>query len=1002
MKQEKNAKIGRWKAGLLAALMCVGVTVAYAQQVKGTVLDENGEPIIGANVVEKGTTNGMVTDLDGHYTLSVSNVEHAVLQFSYIGYNTKEEAVKGRSTIDVTMQPSVVNLGEVVAIGYGTQTRRQITGSVANVTEDNFNKGLTRDATDLLQGKVAGLMINSGSGDVTSTSRMRLRGVTTLQEDMGPLVVIDGIPGGDLSTVAPTDIESISVLKDATSAAIYGSRAAGGVILITTKKGVGNQTTVNYDGYMSVDVLANKPNLLNADQWRAYAAYSKQDPSVYDQYGADTDWFSELTRTGLSQNHSLSLSGGTSKGNYRISYTYQDRNGVMRDNKQERHSFRFQVQQRAINDRLRVGLTGSGTITDQQLPEAGNYILAYSMLPVYPVYNADGTYFTKVNAEFDQGNPVQNQDLNRKDNEMLYFYGSGDIQFELTNGLNTKLNLYKSRFSDTRSEFNNSTTEDGQSDQGNAYKRNRVWNRNLLEWTIDYERAFGADEEHKIQALAGYSWEENAYAYFFAQNRNFLSNDLSYNSLQSGNGLKTGDVESGKSAYKLVSLYARVFYGYYNRYMITAMLRRDGSSKFGKNNKWGIFPSVSAAWGISEEAFMKDINWVNDLKLRVGYGVTGNQTGLDPYRTLELYGMKGIYYNDGSWKTAYAISQNANPDLKWESTATMNLGLDFSLFNGRFGGSVELYKKKTSDMLYTYAVPTPPFVYDRMMANVGDMENTGVEMMFNIGVIRNKELDWTMTLNGSYNKNKITRLSNDHYETDKVYVGSPWIRGGSGVTSHIVETGRPVGQFYMWKCKGISDEGKYIFEDINHDGNIDDADRTYCGTALPDVIFGWQNTVNYKSWDFSVFFRGMIGNEVFNGPRAAYGNNTYLLGTNALNDELIYKLKGQNSQICSYYVEDASFIRLDNIALGYTFNTKKIDWLSKARIYVAAQNLFVITGYKGLDPEVQLGGRNETDRANSSRTSTGIMAGSGLYPGIEYRDFYPKSKTFTVGLNVTF
>ena len=477
---------------------------------------------------------------------------------------------------------------------------------------------------------------------------------------------------------------------------------------------------------------------------------------------------------------------------------------------------------------------------------------------------------------------------------------------------------------------------------------------------------------------------------------------MSYNSLQSGNGLKTGDVESGKSAYKLVSLYARAFYGYYNRYMITAMLRRDGSSKFGKNNKWGIFPSVSAAWGISEEAFMKDINWVNDLKLRVGYGVTGNQTGLDPYRTLELYGMKGIYYNDGSWKTAYAISQNANPDLKWESTATMNLGLDFSLFNGRFGGSDELYKEKTSDMLYTYAVPTPPFVYDRMMANVGDMENTGVEMMFNIGVIRNKELDWTMTLNGSYNKNKITRLSNDHYETDKVYVGSPWIRGGSGVTSHIVETGRPVGQFYMWKCKGISDEGKYIFEDINHDGNIDDADRTYCGTALPDVIFGWQNTVNYKSWDFSVFFRGMIGNEVFNGPRAAYGNNTYLLGTNALNDELIYKLKGQNSQICSYYVEDASFIRLDNIALGYTFNTKKIDWLSKARIYVAAQNLFVITGYKGLDPEVQLGGRNETDRANSSRTSTGIMAGSGLYPGIEYRDFYPKSKTFTVGLNVTF
>ncbi len=549
----KNFKC--WKVGLLAVLMCLGCTMAYAQQVdvKGKVLDESGEPIIGANVVEKGTMNGIITDLDGNYMLSVSNADKAVLQFSYIGYNTKEEAVKGRETIDVTMEPSVVNLGEVVAIGYGTQTRRQITGSVANVTEENFNKGLTRDATDLLQGKVAGLMVNSGSGDVTSTSQMRLRGVTTLQEDMGPLVVIDGVPGGDLGTVAPTDIESISVLKDATSAAIYGSRAAGGVILITTKKGIGNRTVVNYDGYASMDILANKPDLMNADEWRAYANHAgikPDDVKTYDRYGVDTDWFDELTRTGFSQNHNLSLSGGTSKGNYRVSYTYQDRNGVMRDNKQERHSFRFQVQQRAINDRLRLGLTGSGTITDQQLPEPYNYVLAYSMLPVYPVYNADGTYFTKVNAEYDQGNPVQNQNLNHKDNEMLYFYGSGDIQFELFNGLNTRLNLYKSRFSDTRSEFNNSTTERGQNDQGYAYKRNRIWNRNLLEWTLDYEKSFGEREEHKVQALAGYSWEDNSYAYYFAQNRNFLSNNLSYNSLQSGTGLKTGDVESGKSAYK--------------------------------------------------------------------------------------------------------------------------------------------------------------------------------------------------------------------------------------------------------------------------------------------------------------------------------------------------------------------------------------------------------------------------------------------------------------------
>lgn len=978
------------KVTLLTVLFSFCVTIAFAQSgtITGKVLDELGEPIIGANVVEKGTTNGTVTDLDGNYSLQVSNLQRVVLQFSFIGYNSIEEPVKGRNAVNISLAPSVVNLGEVVAIGYGTQTRREITGSVANVSEEDFNKGIARDANDLLQGKVAGLVITSGSGDVGRETTMRLRGTSTLQNDAGPLIVIDGIPGGELSSVAPTDIESISVLKDASSAAIYGSRGAGGVILITTKRGSGSRTQVSYNGYVAADVIANKPKLLSASQWREYAQSANQDYAVYDQYGADTDWFDELTRTGISQNHSISLSGGSPKSNYRASYTFLDRVGVMRDNEMTRHNFRFQFQQRAINDRLRIGLTGSATVTEMLRPRGDNFVLAYSMLPVYPVYNADGSYFTKVNSEYDQGNPVQNQDLNENRHNRLFFYGAGDLQFEIMEGLQIRSNLYTHHSANERSEFNDSRTEQGQSENGWARKTNKTFKRNLMEWVLDYSKEFGRNNEHKLNAMIGYSWEENIHTSFYATNRKFLINDLKYNSLQSGDGLQRGDVNSSKNSNKQISTFARAHYSYNERYMVTATVRRDGSSKFGKNHKWGTFPSLSAAWGISQEEFMKEVNWINDLKLRAGYGITGNQNGLDAYKSMELYGEHGVYYNNGSWLTAYKISQNANPDLKWESTAMLNIGIDFSLFNGRVGGTIEWYDKKTSDMLYTYKVPTPPYVHDRMQANVGDMKNTGVEILLNIDVIRKKDFNWNTSLNLSHNKNEITRLSNDLYTTDRLYVGDPWLRGGSGVTSHVVEEGRPIGQFFMLECKEIVD-GKYVIVDQNDDGEITDDDRTYVGDAQPDLTFGWNNSFRWKNFDLSFFFRGTIGNKVLNNPRAAYANNTYLIGTNALDDPLTYTMK-ESSRMCSYYVEDASHIRLDNMSLGYTFNTKNISWLDKARIYITGQNLFVITGYKGLDPEVELFRGEASDEDE------------GLSPGIESRQYFPKARTFTFGVNFTF
>ncbi|KAA6324620.1 TonB-dependent receptor SusC, partial [termite gut metagenome] len=794
------------KIGIFFTLifLCVSSVFAQSGTVKGTVTDEFDEPIIGANIIEKGSTNGTITDIDGKYSIVVTNIQRGVLQISYIGYNSTEEVVKGRNTINVKMQPSVINLGEVVAIGYGTQTRREITGSIANVSEEKFNKGITRDAADLLQGKVAGLTITSGSGDVTRGSQIRLRGTSTLQNDQGPMIVIDGIPGGDMSTVAPADIESISVLKDASSAAIYGSRAAGGVILITTKRGSGSKTQVSYNAYLTVDKVANKPDMMNSAEWRAANKELGNNTSSFDAYNADTDWFGAMLRTGISQNHSLSLSGGGPKSNYRASYTYLDRNGIARDNSMTRHNFRFQIQQRAINDRLRLGLTGSATLTDMQMPSTDDFILAYNMPSVYPIYNEDGSYFKGANGNYDQGNPVQNQDQNYRLNNFNYFYGAGDAQFDFTESLNLKLHLYKSRFSNSYNRWEDPDNSRGDDNNGYAEKSSNNYGRNLMEWTANYDKSFGVSGQHKVNAILGYSWENNEAQGQFAKSTDFAVSSMGANNLQTGNSLKIGEVTSFKNEYRLISFFARAHYSYAERYMITGTVRRDGSSKFGANNKWGLFPSVSAAWGLSQESFMKDIDWISDMKLRFGYGVTGNQDGLSPYKSLELYEASGTYYDNGSLRTAFKLSQNANPDLKWESTAMLNIGWDFSFFNGRVGGTIEWYQKKTSDMLYTYKVPTPTYVYDRIQANVGDMENKGIEMMLNIDVIRNRSFNWNTSLNLSHNANKITRLSNDLYTTDRIYTGDPWIRGASGVTSHVIEEGRPVGQFFMLKSIGLT------------------------------------------------------------------------------------------------------------------------------------------------------------------------------------------------------
>lgn len=950
-----------------------GAPLPQPKSVSGTVTSVSGEPIPGVTVLIPGTTIGTITDFEGKYTLEIGNATQ--LNYSFVGLKTQTVEVAGRSVINVTMEEDAIALTEVVAIGYGTQTRREISGSVANISEKNFNKGVTQNAVDLLKGKVAGLTITQGSGDVTRDQTIRLRGTSSLTGSSQPFIVIDGVPGMSLSSVAPHDIESISVLKDASAAAIYGSRSASGVILVTTKKGKKDLSMVEYDGYVAFSDVTNVPDLLTAADWRDYASKNNINTTGLDK-GANTDWFDEIMRTGFSQNHSFSLSGGGKTSSYRASVSYLDQQGVVMDNEMERYNARITFNQKALNDRLDLTFTGAMTMRDYSPTDTRNFVLAYNMIPVYPVKNDDGSWFDSL--EYDQGNPVRNIQYNKFKNKNSIFYGNIKADLTLFEGFTAGINLLKQRSMNDYGQYLDSQTERGRNDQGFAQRTNWTSDKNLLETTLNYRKEM---DSHTLNVLAGYSYEDNYYQNSGAQNRQFVTNFFGYNNMAAGENLRSGDVWSGANMNKLISFFGRVNYSYLEKYILTVSVRQDGSSKFGANHKWATFPSISAAWRVNEESFLKGADYLDDLKLRVGYGVSGNQDGIDPYRSLQLYGASGQYYDNGKWYRAYQISQNANPDLKWEETAMFNAGIDFSFLNSRVSGTIEYYDKTTNDLLYTYAVPVPPYLYPSMLANVGSMSNKGIELLLSGDIIRTNDLRWTASLNLAHNKNKITKLSSEEFSTSSIKTGSAWIRGGSDNTTHIVEEGREVGTFYGWLCNGLDENGKYIMDDmIDGKAGLTNDDRTYIGSAQPKLTYGLANIVTWKNWELNFFFRGVYGNDLLNFSKMSYATTQWLPGANVLKEALTSGLT-DNPKYSSYYIEKGSFLRLDNASLGYTFDVSGIKEIQKLRVYVTGQNLFTITNYTGLDPEIEM---------------------SGLDPGIEGRDYYPKSRTISVGVNISF
>lgn len=961
--------------------------------VKGVVKDANGEAIIGASVIEKGNAkNGTVTDLDGNYTLKVKR--GATLTISYIGYISQE--TKGGNII---LEEDLKSLNEVVVIGYGTQKKADVTSAVVSVKAEDFTKGNFNDAGDLIKGKVAGLTITKPSGDPGAVTQISLRGIATVSGNAQPLVLVDGVPGS-LSSVPPENIASIDVLKDASAAAIYGTRGAGGVIIITTKTGQREQRTeVTYNGYVSFSTWAKKADFMTSSDIRA-------GKTTFNDEGYDTDWLDAISRTAVTHNHSVSLSGGNAKTSYFGNFTYRNAQGVMKKTGNESMSVAFDLSHWMLNDMLKVNIKVNADQYQYDVNDAGAiYRQAVIRNPTSPIWNTDGSY--NEGSLLQYWNPVsmQNEQTGQYKDQTVKF--TGNITLEPIKGWQTNLMLSKGQTLDrggyyyTSNHSQQGVNQKG-SYSGSAKRSGYTVDNKYLELTSKYMKNF--NNVHRLDALVGYSYSEEEHDIDNMWNANFSTDYFGTNNIGLGTKLTDGEASMGSNHYssKLIGFFGRVSYGYADRYNILASLRYEGSSKFGDNHKWGAFPSVSLGWNIMNEEFMKSTkSWLSNLKLRAGWGVTGvipqgnDDVWGGAYRSMLRYSYNGgNYYRDGKWNKGLKSASNANPDLKWETAREINIGVDWSLWNDRLSGSFDFYNKKTSDMLYEYAVPSPPNLYTSTWANVGEMRNTGFEFMIKGVPVQTKDWRWETQATLQHNSNKLLSLSNSLYQTDNTL----WLQGvGDPVTqyTHKVEVGQSLGRIYSLKAVGVSDQGLFLIENPKtgqcaefYQEMRNDYDNwyEYMGNGIPKFTLGWNNTINYKDFDLSLQCNGQFGFKIINQQRVFYENNAHAYNKLKSATDKIggnRPLSGAQSQVVtSYYIENGDYFKLSTLTLGYTYTPKNKTYIQNARIYGSVYNVFTITKYKGMDPE--LGSDNF------------------WYAGVDDRDKYPTVRSFTIGLNVTF
>lgn len=954
--------------------------------VKGVVKDANGEAIIGASVIEKGNAkNGTVTDIDGNYTLKVKR--GATLTISYIGYISQE--TKGGNII---LEEDLKSLNEVVVIGYGTQKKADVTSAVVSVKAEDFTKGNFNDAGDLIKGKVAGLTITRPSGDPGATTQISLRGIATVSGNAQPLVLVDGVPGS-LSSVPPENIASIDVLKDASAAAIYGTRGAGGVIIITTKTGQREQRTeVTYNGYVSFSTWAKKADFMTSSDIRA-------GKTTFNDEGYDTDWLDAISRVGVTQNHSISLSGGNVKTSYFGNFTYRKAEGVMKKTGNESMSVAFDMSHWMLNDMLKLNIKVNADQYQYDVNDATTiYRQAVIRNPTSPIWNEDGSY--NEGSLLQYWNPVSLQNEQSGKNKSQTVKMTGNLTFEPIKGWQTNLMLSKNQTINRGGNYytsNHSLQGVNQkgSYSGSASQSGYTSEATYLELTSKFMKNF--NNVHRLDALAGYSYSEDVYDDASMWNGNFPTDYFSYYNMGLGSKLTDGQasMSSSKNSSKLIGFFGRVSYGYADRYNILASLRYEGSSKFGDNHKWGAFPSVSLGWNIMNESFMKSTkSWLNNLKLRAGWGITGVIPG-SSYLSLLRYSYNGgNYYRNGKWNKGLKAASNPNPDLKWETAREFNVGIDWSVFNDRLSGSFDYYNKKTSDMLYDYTVPSPPNLYTTTTANVGEMRNTGFELMIKGVPVQTKDWRWETQATLQHNSNKLVSLSNDLYQTDN----TQWLQGvGDPVTqyTHRVAVGESLGQIWSLKAVGVSDQGLFLIENPKtgqcaefYQEMRNDYDNwyEYMGSGIPKFTLGWNNTINYKDFDLSLQCNGQFGYKIINQQRVFYENNAHAYNKLKSAADAIggnRPLSGAQSQVVtSYYIEQGDYFKLSSLTLGYTYTPKKKTYIQNARLYGSVYNVFTITKYKGTDPE--LGSDNFWTA------------------GVDDRDKYPTVRSFTIGLNVTF
>ncbi|MEI3797245.1 MULTISPECIES: TonB-dependent receptor [unclassified Chitinophaga] len=963
--------------------------------VQGKVTDDKNEALPGVSVKVKNGQTGTSTDAEGKYRIAVD--PGAVLVFSYIGFQDEEALVGNKTVIDVVMQGSIASLREAVVIGYGTQRRGDVTSAVATVKSANFVKGPVLDAGQLLQGKVAGLTVATPSGNPTDGSQILLRGNTTLfGANANPLVIIDGIPG-DLKTVAPEDIESVDVLKDGSSAAIYGVRGSNGVIIITTKRAKGTfANSVDYSGYATTQMISKKLDMLTAQDYRDQIKAGTRLASW--DAGSSTDWLKEATRTPFTQVHNLTIRGGNATTNYLASANYRALQGIFRKSDNNTFSGRIDVNHSMLDDKLKLNIgilnqTNNYTRNNNGDNSFNGWIYRQTVIrnPTEPVRKENGDFYEQT-GNFDYENPMallyesdgEAKNVNSRMNATLTYRPINNLKLSALFSY-ARFNSNKG-YAETKKHISNIKS----GVNGFASVASDLSIDRLTEWTAEYTRSFNA---HHFTLLGGYGYQENESSGNYSDNQDFPTDLFGYNNIGLGEGIKNqlANISSYKTESNLISFFGRLNYSYEDRYLLMASLRREGASQlFGAKNPWGNFWAASGGWRISNESFMKQQRLFDDLKLRAGYGITGNPPK-DGFLSQPLIGYGDYVYTNGKWSRILVPSTNANPFIRWEEKAEANIGLDFSMLRGRISGSVDVYNRRIKGLLYNYEVPSPPNLYRTTTANVGKMENKGIEVMLNFIPVKAKDFTWNTSVNFSTNSNKLISLSNELYQTTTPY----FTTGAAGVPiqtfTNIVTIGKGIGDFYGYKVIDIDDNGKWIYEGrdgkpVNYD-NFAHAfeDKKVIGNGLPKYYAGWNNSFSYKHFDLSITMRGAFGYQIINSQRMYMENpsiQNYNILKSAYDPVFGKKVLNVNAlEFNSYYVENGDFWKIDNITLGYTFPQIKNKYLKGARLYVSSLNTFVITKYKGLDPEVNR---------------------LGLNPGMDDRDKYPSTRSFTAGVNLNF